>query len=141
MKPICMTVLMSVACASALWLAAPAVAADNNDGGMPLTNRASDTLYELMGVPIVNFRVAAGGITAINRCGIVQRRMEPLMATPLSRSDVTVSSKGGESQILVRGHLVFTACSEDARANNSTTVGLANEWAAHLRTAIGMLGY
>lgn len=125
-----------------LWTVGPALADSNRtDEGLPLTNRASQTVFELQGIDVANFRVASGGISAVNRLGIVHRRLVRIMETQLQEGDVQVALRNGSWQILLKGHLLFTACDADARANGSTTQGLAETWGSHLREAVKLMAH
>ena len=140
MRAITRTALLALACALTLGTATAARADDTPTTDLPLTNSSSDTLFEIMGVPIVDFRASAGGMSPIDRCGVVQRRFKAISNTRLYQGDVSIAHSGSEVAIMLKGKLLFTACAEDARANNSTTIGLANEWGAHLRRAISLMG-
>lgn len=98
----------------------------------------TSTTISLAGQVVMRIRTGAAGYTAEQRADAVRTRLTPILSMQgLSAQDVTVRTLNpGQSNILVRGHLLLTVDRTLAQANGQKPARLAQAWAANLRETI-----
>lgn len=92
------------------------------------------------GTEIMRVRVAGGGYTTAQRAQQIQERVNTILGKGTVRpDDITVSPKGSEAVVLVKGQLLLTADSATARFNQMTPRQLASHWAERMRAVLPTL--
>ena len=89
------------------------------------------------GMVILRPRVAAGGLTPLERSGILYERLNQIITDQSVRAaDVRAVQSGGDWTVMAGRYLFVTASAQDAAANRTTPKDLAQTWAANLAKAI-----
>jgi hypothetical protein len=91
---------------------------------------AGSTLGEVLldGRPVLRIRVAAGGLSALERGTIVAARLRRFLDAGLKPEQLTVARVGTEAAIMWRSRLVVTADASHARLNHTSAYALALQW-------------
>ncbi len=91
----------------------------------------------LGGTPIMRVRVGAAGYTPDERASAIQARLNLLLGEgPITPDEITTAQSGSDAVVLVKGQLLFTADTETARVNSTSTTDLASSWAERLRSVL-----
>lgn len=92
----------------------------------------------LNGLPVLRIRVAAGGMSAVERAAVVANRLRQLLDAGLRPNELIVVRAGSEAAIMWRGRLVVTADTSHARFNQTTAYALALQWRQSLVRALSL---
>ena len=85
---------------------------------------------------ILRLRVPAAGMSPAERMVVLYERLGAILRdATIKPEDIEVVMKGNDVLIMAGKHLFVTVTPEDAAANMTTPVQLANTWASNLRLA------
>jgi hypothetical protein len=91
------------------------------------------------GHTVMRLRATAGGLTPDERAFDLRRRLGPILTLPdLIAADVTVRQERPRqtASIYVRGRLLVTVDRNLAKANNSSIINVATQWANNLKETL-----
>jgi len=88
--------------------------------------------------PVLRIRVAAGGISAVERAAVVANRLRRFLEEGLKPEDLTVSRLGTDAAIMWRSRLLVTADANHARLNSTSPRALASQWRQSLVHALSI---
>jgi hypothetical protein len=89
---------------------------------------------------IMRVRIGGGGYTPEQRASQIQERVNRILSSgPVLANDITVGQWQGETAVLVKGRLLFTADWQTARFNRTTPQLLAEQWAERMRGVLPTL--
>lgn len=86
---------------------------------------------------VMRIRTAAGGYSPFERAAKVAQRLDAALKTDLKPGDIHSAPFGSEAVVLGDHALLVTADAEHAHLNNSSSMGLAQDWATNLAGALG----
>jgi len=96
--------------------------------------------WGIAGMPILTLRSTIGSFTPVMRTEALDARLVEILSRtqnpPLSPEDISVTTEGNGVFITVRGYRLMEVHPQDARADGTTRVALAREWARSLRAVL-----
>lgn len=98
-------------------------------------------LVDVGGEHILTIRAAGDGKTIAQRADNVTERLVPILSeTHLTAADIRAVPAGEDwVKIMVKNYLLVTVLPEDARANQTKPLALAQVWVAHLRKVLPLV--
>lgn len=84
---------------------------------------------------VLRIHQSAGGLTPVQRAGVVANRLSTSLAQGNTINNVQVGQLNGQAVLMMGNDLLITADRGEANLNNSTPVGLAVAWQRNLQTA------
>ena len=86
---------------------------------------------------VLRMRTSAGGYTPYERAVKVAQRLDSALAGGVTAADIHISPWYDEAVVLAGNALLVTADARHAYLNNTTPLGLADDWATNLARALG----
>lgn len=85
---------------------------------------------------VFRIRTSAGGLSPYQRAQAAAQRLQTLVDNSLKPTDITTGRINGQYAVMARGKAIVTADAQQSRLNGTTSMGLANSWAARLENVL-----